>query len=277
MKKNFCSLSHIQLAFGFTLLASGVAIGQMRVITGTVTDNINNKAISGVSIFQEGSDAVAVSDGSGVYRVQVSGENPVLVFKHTDYPERKVILGNRIVVDVALGSGSFENEIEEVVLNAGYYKVKERESTGSIAKITSKDIENQPVTNALSAMQGRMAGVSIVQNSGTAGGGFDVQIRGRNSLRTYNTSGFNANSPLYIIDGIPIPTGNEFKSGLASSVLPYSDTNPLNAINPDDIQSIEVLKDADATAIYGSRGANGVVLVTTRQGVKGKTQVSYNS
>ncbi|MFP3591325.1 SusC/RagA family TonB-linked outer membrane protein [Chryseobacterium sp. SIMBA_038] len=290
MKKNFCSLSHIQLAFGFTLLASGIAIGQMRVIIGSVTDNINNKPISGVTIFQEGSDAVATTTISGIYRVQVSGENPVLVFKHPDYPERKVSLGDRVFVDVSLdkesdnengnknsnGVGN-EKAIEEVVLNAGYYKVRDKERTGSIAKVSAKDIENQPVTNALGAMQGRMAGVTIVQNSGVAGGGYDVQIRGRNSLRTYSTGSFNANAPLYIIDGIPMPSGNEFRSGLASAVLPYSDTNPLNAINPDDIQSIEVLKDADATAIYGSRGANGVVLVTTKQGVKGKTQLTFNS
>jgi TonB-linked SusC/RagA family outer membrane protein len=273
MKKNFCSLSHIQLAFGFTLLASGVAIGQMRVITGTVTDR--NKPISGVNVYQQGSNTVATTNSSGVYRVQVSGENPSLIFSHPDYGERTVSLGSKITINVTFSR--LENDIEEVVLNAGYYKVKERENTGSIAKITAKEIENQPVLNALSAMQGRMAGVSVVQNSGTPGGGYDVQIRGRNSLRTYNTSSFNANTPLYIIDGVPIPTGNEFKSGLSSSVLPYSDTNPLNAINPDNIQSIEVLKDADATAIYGSRGANGVVLVTTKQGTKGKTQLTYGS
>ncbi len=273
MKKNFCSLGHIQMALGLTLLASSVAVAQMRVVTGTVTDQ--GKPVSGVSVFQKGSDAVTMTNESGVYRIQVSGEDPSLVFRHPEFGERTVFLGSKITINVSFGNG--EKEIEEVVLNAGYYKVKERESTGSIARVTAKEIENQPVLNALSAMQGRLAGVSIVQNSGTPGGGFDVQIRGRNSLRTYNTSGFNANSPLYIIDGVPMPAGNEFRSGLSNSILPYADTNPLNAINPDNIESVEVLKDADATAIYGSRGANGVVLVTTKQGVKGKAQLSYNT
>ncbi|UFH31645.1 SusC/RagA family TonB-linked outer membrane protein [Chryseobacterium sp. C-71] len=284
MKKNFCSLSHIQLAFSFTLLASGVAIGQMRVITGTVTDNTNNKPISGVSIFQEGSDSVATTNSSGIYRVQVSGENPVLVFKQPDYPERKVSLGDRVTVDVSLGK---ENEnvdgigngterknenvksIEEVVLNAGYYKVRDKERTGSIAKVSAKDIENQPVTNVLASAQGRMSGVSITQNSGTPGGGFDIQIRGKNSIRR------EGNEPLYIIDGIPL--GSETPSLYSVTILPNSSINPLNAINPNDIESFEVLKDADATAIYGSRGANGVIIVTTKKGKKGRTDLKLNS
>lgn len=275
MKKNFCSLSNIQLAFGFTLLASGVAIGQMRVITGTVTDQINNKPISGVSVFQEGSDVVAVSNGSGLYQVKVSGENPVIVYRHPDYPERKVSLGNRVYVNVSLADSSQENAIEEVVLNAGYYKVKEQESTGSIVKVTSKDIENQPVTNVLSAMQGRMAGVSITQNSGTPGGGFDVQIRGRNSLRNIVNSSVDGNQPLYVIDGVPMGAGLASKYSL--TILPLQNINPLNAINPNDIASIEILKDADATAIYGSRGANGVILVTTRKGKSQNLSVKLNT
>jgi len=277
MKKNFCSLSYIQLAFGFTLLASGVAIGQMRVITGTVTENLNHKPLSGVTIFQEGSDAVAVSDGSGIYRLQVTGENPILVFKHPDYPERRVTLGSRMVVNVSMSSGARENEIEEVVLNAGYYKVKGKESTGSIARVTAKEIENQPVSNVLSAVQGRVPGVSITQNSGTPGGGFDIQIRGRSSLRTYLTAGYDGNVPLYVVDGVPLPSLSEYNSGLSAAVLPYNNSNPLNGINPDDIASFEILKDADATAIYGSRGANGVVLITTKKGSSGKTQVKLNT
>ncbi|SUX48806.1 SusC/RagA family TonB-linked outer membrane protein [Chryseobacterium indoltheticum] len=280
MKKNFCSLSHIQLAFGFTLLASGVAIGQMRVITGTVTDNTNNKPISGVSIFQEGSDTVATTNSSGIYRVQVSGENPVLVFKHPDYPDRKVSLGDRVSVDVSLGNekengngngNGNENEkaIEEVVLNAGYYKVRDKERTGSISRVSAKDIENQPVTNVLASAQGRMSGVSITQNSGTPGGGFDIQIRGKNSIRR------EGNEPLYIIDGVPL--GSETPSLYSVTILPNSSINPLNAINPNDIESFEVLKDADATAIYGSRGANGVIIVTTKKGRKGRTDLKLNS
>ncbi len=115
--------------------------------------------------------------------------------------------------------------IEEVVLNAGYYQVKERESTGSIARVTAKDIENQPVNNVLSAVQGRMAGVSIVQNSDVAGGGYDVQIRGRNSLRSFATTGYDGNRPLYVVDGVPLPQISDFNTGMTASILPYSETN----------------------------------------------------
>lgn len=160
--------------------------------------------------------------------------------------------------------------IDEVILNAGYYKVSKKEQTGSIAKVSAKEIENQPISNVLAAAQGRMAGVSIVQSSGVPGSGFQVQIRGKNSLRS------DGNNPLYIVDGVPI--GNEVKTfGFTSAILPMSSISPLNSINPNDIESIEVLKDADATAIYGSRGANGVILVTTKKGKSGRLSLSLNS
>ncbi|KIC61343.1 SusC/RagA family TonB-linked outer membrane protein [Chryseobacterium taiwanense] len=272
MKNSYYHIGGIFFGLMFAAVSTSIK-AQIRTISGTVTSS--GKPLQGVVISQEGSDQVTMTGANGTYRLEVSAENPILLFRHPDYAEEKFKLTHQTVVNISLEQKV--KGIEEVIINAGYYKVRDKERTGSIASVSAKDIENQPVTNALSAMQGRMAGVSIVQNSGTAGGGFDVQIRGRNSLRTYSTSSFNANAPLYIIDGIPMPSGNEFRSGLASAVLPYSDTNPLNAINPDDIQSIEVLKDADATAIYGSRGANGVILITTKQGVKGKTQFSFSS
>lgn len=162
-----------------------------------------------------------------------------------------------------------ETKIEEITLNAGYYAVKDKERTGSISKVTAKDIENQPVTNVLSTLQGRMAGVNITQNSGVPGGGFDIQIRGKNSLRTAG------NAPLYIIDGVPM--GSEMTSPYSGVVLPGASINPLNSINPNDIESLEILKDADATAIYGSRGANGVVLITTKKGKSGKLVLHFTS
>ncbi|ASE62031.1 SusC/RagA family TonB-linked outer membrane protein [Chryseobacterium indologenes] len=168
-----------------------------------------------------------------------------------------------------------ETKIEEVILNAGYYAVKDKESTGSIAKVTAKDIENQPVTNVLSSVQGRMAGVSIIQNGGTPGGGYQVQIRGRNSLRTTANSGMDGSQPLYVVDGVPI--GNEMRSVYGGASIALDSINPLNSINPNDIESIEVLKDADATSIYGSRGANGVILITTKKGKSGRLSLNLNT
>lgn len=160
-----------------------------------------------------------------------------------------------------------EKEIREVVINAGYYKVKDQERTGSIARVSAKEMENQPVTNALSAVQGRISGVNIVQGSGLAGGGFEIQIRGRNSLR------YDGNYPLIIVDGVPLNAQFNSIDDLASGILPKGGSSPLNAVNPNDIESFEVLKDADATAIYGSRGANGVILITTKHGRKQKMAV----
>ncbi len=165
--------------------------------------------------------------------------------------------------------------MDELVLNAGYYKVTEKDRTGSIAKVTAKDIEHQPVTNVLSTMQGRMAGVNITQSSGVPGGGFDIQIRGRNSLRNLTNSDIDGNQPLYIVDNVPI--GGEMNSKYSSVILPGARMNPLNSINPNDIASIEILKDADATAIYGSRGANGVILITTKKGKSGKVRLGFNT
>jgi TonB-linked SusC/RagA family outer membrane protein len=168
-----------------------------------------------------------------------------------------------------------ETKIEEITLNAGYYSVKDKESTGSIAKVTAKNIENQPVNNVLSTVQGRMAGVSITQNGGVPGGGYQVQIRGRNSLRTVSNSGIDGSQPLYVVDGVPF--GTEISSLYSGTAIPNGSINPLNSLSPNDIESIEVLKDADATAIYGSRGANGVILVTTKKGKSGAIRLNFNT
>ena len=306
MKKNFCSLGHVQMAFGLALLVSCTAIGQVREISGTVTGK--SGALSGVSVSQEGKDQVVLTGSSGAYQIQVSGKSAVLVFRYTGYMVKRVKVGDRGKEDGEEGSrGTGNNEVErsvinvsleldsktagkeadagtdravvtgigEIVLNAGYYKVRDKERTGSIAKVSAKDIGNQPVGNVLGAVQGRMAGVSITQGGGMPGGGFDIQIRGRNSLRTSSNSEIDGNQPLYVIDGVPV--GGDMKSEFSTLVIPLRSINPLNAINPNDIESIEILKDADATAIYGSRGANGVVLVTTKSGKSGKTELSLTT
>jgi len=267
MKNIFCRRSRLKTAVAVCLLVSGTAIAQMRTITGIVTQD--KKPISGVSVSQEGSSEVAITNSSGKYQIQVSGENPVLIFRHPDFAEQSRNVNGNVIVNISLDEKV--SQIEEIVLNAGYYKVKEKESTGSIARVTAKDIENQPVTNVLSAVQGRMAGVNIIQNSGTPGGSFEVQIRGVNSLRR------EGNTPLYIIDGMQIPSVNNFNSALSIGIIPYGEVSPLSGINPDDIESIEVLKDADATAIYGSKGANGVILITTKKGKRGKTLLNLTS
>lgn len=272
MKNSYYQIGGI--FFGLMLSAvSTQSKAQTRSISGTVTTS--GKPLSGVIISQEGTDQVTTTNESGTYTLQVSAENPILWFRHPDYAEEKFRLTNQTVVNISLEQKV--KGIEEVILNAGYYKVRDKESTGSIARVSAKDIENQPVNNVLSALQGRMPGVSITQNSSVPGGGFDVQIRGRNSLRSYATTGSDGNKPLYVVDGVPLPQINDFNTGMSSTILPFSETSPLNSINPDDIESLEVLKDADATAIYGSKGANGVILITTKKGKKERTEVNLRT
>ncbi len=270
MKKILSNIGLVSCCLVFSAIHSQVK-AQTRTITGTVNDK--EKPISGVIVTQEGTNQVTTTSSSGTFSLQITGENPILIFRHPEYSERKITTDGKSTFNISLTEKV--KSIEEVVLNAGYYNVKARESTGSIAKVTSKDIENQPVTNVLSAIQGRMSGVSIVQNSGVPGGSFNIQIRGQNSLRTLSNSGINGSAPLYIVDGVPI--GGEVSTLSTVSILAGKSISPLNMLNLDDIATIEILKDADATAIYGSRGANGVILVTTKKGRSGKPRLSFTT
>ena len=237
---------------------------QQQNITGTVSDS--QGLLPGVTVSVAGKSTATITDYQGKYSITATATD-ILVFSFVGYATLNIPVAGRTVVSVNLQEDA--TQLQEVRINAGYYSVKESEFTGSIAKITSKDIETQPVTNVLAAMQGRMAGVDITQQTGAPGGGFDIRIRGLNSLRS------TGNAPLYIIDGVPF-SSDAIGDRQTSTSLP-SATSPLNTITPSAIASVEVLKDADATAIYGSRGANGVVLITTKKGKAGKTQFAASS
>lgn len=230
-------------------------------ITGIVTDV--NGALAGVTITSNGTQQSTISDTKGTYSLMTSAD-ATLTFSFIGYKDVTTAVEGRTTIDIVMTEDA--TTLQEVTVNAGYYTVKDKLRTGSISKITSKDLEKQPVTNVIAAMQGRMAGVNITQTSGVPGGGFEIQIRGQNSIRA------EGNSPLYLIDGIPY-SSETVGNSRTTSIMPTL-ANPLNSINPSDIESIEVLKDADATAIYGSRGANGVVLITTKKGQQGKTRFS---
>lgn len=234
-------------------------IFQQNQIKGTVTDG--SVPLPGVAIGVKGTgNNYSITDYNGQYIIN-AGANDTLIVSFMGFKTKNVPINRSTKVDITLQYDT--TTLQEVRVNAGYYSVKESDRTGSIARITSKDIENQPVANILGTMQGRMAGVNIFQDTGMPGGGFSIQIRGQNSIRN------DANNPLYIIDGVPY-SSQSVGSTYTSTNMP-SQNSPLNSINPSDIESIEVLKDADATSIYGSRGANGVVLITTKKGKSGKT------
>lgn len=233
-------------------------------ITGTVTDT--QGTLPGVTILIKGKASGTLTDENGQFSINATPTN-VLVFSYVGYKTVEITVTNQTVLNIKLEEDT--TQLKEVIVNAGYYSVKDKERTGSIARISAKDIETQPVPNVLATMQGRMAGVNIVQETGIAGGGFRINIRGVNSLRE------DANNPLYIIDGVPYSTDAISDPQTSTSII--GNGNPLASINPNDIESIEVLKDADATAIYGSRGANGVVLITTKKGKSGKTSFTVTT
>jgi TonB-linked SusC/RagA family outer membrane protein len=234
------------------------AASQQATVSGVVSDY--RGPLPGVTVSIKGTTVATITDSKGAYTIDAAAGD-ILIFSFVGYKTVEVTAAGT-AANILLEEDA--TALKEVTINAGYYSVKDKKRTGSIAKITSKDIEKQPVTNVLATMQGQMAGVSIIQNSGMAGSGFNIEIRGQNSLR------LDGNNPLYVIDGVPYAS-DLIGSSYTSGNMPQQNS-PLNSINPGDIASIEVLKDADATAIYGSRGANGVVLITTKRGKEGKTQ-----
>ena len=219
-------------------------------VTGTVISQSDGEPMIGVSVKIKGTSTGTITDLDGNFSINASN-GQILVFSYMGYQEMEVTVSKK-VMNVTLKEDS--KLLDEVVV-IGYGGMKRSDLTGSVSSVTSEDMKKSITTSLDQALQGRAAGVNVTQNSGAPGGGISVAIRGINS--------FNGNEPLYVIDGIQI-------SGQTSS-----NTSALANINPSDIVSMEVLKDASATAIYGTRGANGVVLITTRQGESGATRISY--
>ena len=231
-------------------LLTGCSLGifaQNRTITGTVRDAVD--VVIGASVTVKGNSSIGtITDMDGKFRISVPSSARDLVIKFIGYDDAVIRLGTPTDYKVTLKESSVM--LEEVVA-IGYAKVKRKDLTGAISSVGGKELANVPVTTAMQALQGKAAGVNIVTESGAPGAGANITIRGGMSL-TQSTE------PLYIVDG--------FEMGSA-----------LDNIDINDIESIDVLKDASSTAIYGARGSNGIILITTKSGKKGKTQVSYNT
>ncbi|KPQ13205.1 MAG: SusC family TonB-depedent receptor [Algoriphagus marincola HL-49] len=228
------------------LFSVTVTVAQESQVNGTVVDETGTP-IPGVSVLLQGTTRGTTTDLDGKYTIEAPSSG-VLIFSFIGYTTIEETVGNRSIVDVRLEPDL--SELEEVVV-VGYGTQKKSQLTGAISSVGNKEIQELPITDARQALQGRAAGVDVTQAGSKPGTAPQVRIRGR---RSFNAS----NEPLYVIDGIPTVGG-------------------LEDINPQDITSMEVLKDASATAIYGSRGANGVVLITTKRGSTGKTVVSVDS
>lgn len=236
----------------FILLLSPLSLlAQSKLISGKVRDASNNDFLPSVSVTVKGTTKGSIADASGNYKIEASA-NDILVFSFIGYENQEVLVGNRTNIDIALAVGS-ANELNEVVV-VGYGTQKKRDITGSVVSVTEATLKEVPAPNLLNALKGRAAGVSIVSNGSTPGSQASIRIRGNRSLTTGNGDGLDG--PLVVVDGIPF--------------------GGLNDINPDDISNIEILKDASATAIFGSRGAGGVILVTTKRGKVGKPVLSYD-
>lgn len=223
-------------------------------ITGKVTGP-ENKPLQGVTVFLKNKRFGVVTNEKGTYNIKALPQD-TLIFSYIGYKSKEIPVGTQKVIDVVLKEDIAS--LNEVQINAGYYSLSRRERTGNISRVTAEEIENQTVVTPLQALQGRMAGVEVSSGGINAGSAFKVRIRGRNSLRD------EGNYPLYIIDGVPISSVPVD----TNTLLGTTGIDPLNNLDPNNIKSIEVLKDADATAIYGSRGANGVVLITTKSANK---------
>lgn len=216
-----------------------------------VTSATDGEPLIGVSVQIKGTTTGVVTDVNGNYAVSIT-EKQILVFSYIGFRTQEVKTDGRTVIDIRLKE---DTELLDEVVVVGYGTMKRSDLTGSSVSVSSEEIKKSVITSLDQALQGRAAGVAVTQNSGTPGGGISVSIRGTNSL--------NGNEPLYIIDGIAIDGQTN------------GNNSALSAINPADIVSMEVLKDASATAIYGSRASNGVVLITTRRGEADKTKISY--
>ncbi|MGV3510330.1 MAG: SusC/RagA family TonB-linked outer membrane protein [Sphingobacteriaceae bacterium] len=237
----------VLLAFSVLFTAIFSVQAQTRQITGKVTDDTNEPLI-GVSVNIKGSSQGATTDVSGNFRINVPSDgNPVLVFKYIGFKTREITVGTQTSITVSLQEDT--QMLGEVVVNVGYGTQKRRDLTGTISSISGETLTQAPVSSAAEALTGRLPGVQVTTVDGAPGAEIVIRVRGGGSITQDN-------SPLYIVDGFPV--------------------NSINDIAPSDIESIDVLKDASSSAIYGARGANGVVIVTTKSAKSGKTNITYS-
>ena len=248
------------LALGISFIWSSIAAQAQTTVTGTVTDGETQTPLPGVNVIA-GTQGV-ITDFDGNYELTFSSDIKVIEFSSLGFATQKVKINGRNTINITLDPQS--EALDEVVI-VGYGSVKKSDLTGSVSSIDGDSFKELPVTSVDQAIQARAPGVQVTQTSAAPGGGVSVRIRGSNSINS-------GSEPLYVVDGFPIyPDNSAYSAGGNRQA-----TNILASINPNDIQSIEVLKDASATSIYGSRGSNGVVLITTKRGKAGKPKISYD-
>lgn len=254
------------LLLSFLLAQVLLANAQSRTITGKVNHSETGEALAAVTVTLKNSGVATTTDDAGNFSIQVPATGGTLVFTSVDFKPREITLGasNNLTVTLEFQASG----LGEVVV-IGYGTVKKSDVTGSVVSLKAKDLTPGANVNVEQTLLGRASGVQVYQKSGEPGSAMSVKIRGASSI----TAG---NDPLYVIDGMPVNNLSPVSGSGAGFVAVPNPRNPLNSLNPSDIESIEILKDASATAIYGSRGSNGVVMITTKKGSSGKLKVGYN-
>ena len=249
--------------FAAIFLFYGMGMAQ-QTVTGTVTDE--SGPLPGATVAIKGTSTGTTTDFDGNYTLNNVPDDATLVFSFVGYQTQEVALEGRTSIDVNLATDA--SELEEVVL-IGYGQTTVRDATGAVSSVKADEFNKGINTSPDQLLQGRVAGVQITSASGEPGAGANIRVRGSSSIRA-------GNNPLIVVDGVPL-SGGDVSAGADVGLGRRGATNPLAFINSSDIASIDILKDASATAIYGSRGANGVVLITTKSGRSGKAQISLNS
>lgn len=251
------------------LIMSFQLMAQQRRVSGTIVDSRDRSAMIGANIMEKGTTNGTVTDIEGKFTLNLTTSNPVLVISSIGYQTLEVTVGNRTTLNLEM---SEDTELLEEVVVVGYGTMRKSDISGASVTVGENAIKGSVITNLDQALQGRAAGVTSVMTSGAPGSSVSIRVRGQSTI--------NANAePLYVIDGVIVQgggrSGADFGLGDALGNSPISTISPLSTINPSDILSMEILKDASATAIYGAQGANGVVLITTKRGKAGEAKFTY--
>ncbi len=238
----------------------------LKEVAGKIIAQDDNSPLPGVNVMVKGTNMGTTTDAQGKFFIRMP-ENAVLQISSIGFKTQKVEPGNRSTITIVLEPDMAE--LEEIVV-IGYGAVKKSDLTGAVASVSGEDLKSVAVASIDQGIQGRAPGVYVTSASGAPGGAVTVRIRGGNSINS-------GNEPLYVIDGFPIYSDNSQVMAPSTGYPTYAPPNALSFLNPNDIESIEVLKDASSTAIYGSRGANGVVLITTKRGSAGGSKIIYDA
>jgi TonB-dependent starch-binding outer membrane protein SusC len=254
----------IMLLFCFLQI---VAFAQEKTITGRVT-SADGEGLPGATVAIKGTSSGTIADFDGNFTITVPDENVVLVFTYVGLITQELSVAGVSTINVTLEEDI--QKLDEVVV-VGYGVSKKSDLTGAVSSIKEDDFNKISAATPEQLIQGRIAGVQITQNNGEPGSASQIRIRGASSIRS-------SQQPLYVIDGVPLDMQTSSPGGVSANGMGGAPaTNPLNFLNPNDIEAIDILKDASATAIYGSRGANGVVLITTKKGKEGKSNLEYST